>query len=204
MRRVFAFLSCNLAKIHYESDVMNISDSTDFSSEENTPSESTDNAANEGELSLDQKREIAHWIADGMGLSDVQKRINQDFGVVMTYMDVRFLVDDLDLTLVDKEVEKPKEPSPEGTEGDDPDSNSLDPNATEAPSGVSVEVDPVTPPGAMAGGSVTFSDGQHKKWTLDQFGRLGLSGGDEGYKPSDEDVMEFQKQLDSALRGKGF
>ena len=57
----------------------------------------------------------------------------------MTYMDVRFLVDDLDLTLVDKEVEKPKDPSPEGTEGDDSDTNSLDPNATEAPSGVSVK-----------------------------------------------------------------
>ena len=70
--------------------------------------------------------------------------------------------------------------------------------------GVTVEVDPVTPPGAMASGSVRFSDGQNQKWTLDQFGRLGLSGGEEGYKPSEEDVMEFQKQLDSALRGKGF
>ena len=67
-----------------------------------------------------------------------------------------------------------------------------------------VELDTVTPPGAMASGSVTFSDGQHKKWTLDQFGRLGLSGGDESYKPSDDDVIEFQKQLDGALRGKGF
>ena len=73
-----------------------------------------------------------------------------------------------------------------------------------ATGGVQVELDTVTPPGAMASGSVTFSDGQQKKWTLDQFGRLGLSGGDEGYKPSDDDVMEFQKQLDSALRGKGF
>ena len=44
-----------------------------------------------------------------MGLSDVQKKINSDFGIVMTYMDVRFLVDDLDLTLVDKEEEKPAE-----------------------------------------------------------------------------------------------
>ena len=42
---------------------------------QNTSSESTDNAANEGELSLDQKREIARWIADGMGLSDVQKEL---------------------------------------------------------------------------------------------------------------------------------
>ena len=45
---------------------------------------------------------------------------------------------------------------------------------------------------------------EKKQWTLDQFGRLALSGGEEGYKPSEEDVVEFQKQLDGALRGKGF
>jgi hypothetical protein len=56
----------------------------------------------------------------------------------------------------------------------------------------------------MASGSVVFSDGQSKKWTLDQYGRLGLTGGDDQYKPSDEDVAEFQKQLDTALRGRGF
>ena len=90
----------------------------------------------------------------------------------MTYMDVRFLVDDLDLTLVDKEEEKPKDDSTESS--DTPDlTDDLNPND----GGVTVEVDPVTPPGAMASGSVRFSDGQNQKWTLDQFGRLGLSGG---------------------------
>ena len=38
-------------------------------------------------------------------MSDIQKKINDDFGIVMTYMDVRFLVDDLDLDLVDEEEE---------------------------------------------------------------------------------------------------
>ena len=147
-----------------------------------------------------QKIAIARWVAEGMGLSDVQKKINTDFGVVMTYIDVRFLVDDLDLTLTDKEEEKPKETT--DSPGGDP--VAADADASLTPGGVSVEVDPVTPPGAMASGSVTFSDGQNKKWTLDQFGRLGLSGGDESYKPSDEDVMEFQKQLDASLRGRGF
>ena len=117
----------------------------------------------------------------------------------MTYIDVRFLVDDLDLTLADKEEEKPKEV----TENDVESPEASD-KLNSADGGVSVEVDPVTPPGAMASGSVSFSDGHQKQWTLDQFGRLGLSGGDEGYKPSDEDVVEFQKQLDTALRGKGF
>ena len=110
-------------------------------------------------------------------------------------MDVRFLVDDLDLDLVDEErlylmlntVLKQGATSPE------------DPLESKDAGGVQVELDTVTPPGAMASGSVTFSM-TAKKWTLDQFGRLGLSGGDEGYKPSDEDVMEFQKQLDATAR----
>lgn len=158
-------------------------------------SEATHNAPTEP--SAEQKKEISNWVAEGVGLSDIQKRINNDFGIVMTYMDVRFLVDDLDLTLVDEE-----EPVvPEDKSKDVKNEASL-----EAPveGGVSVELDTVNPPGAMASGSVVFSDGQSKKWTLDQFGRLGLSGGDDAYKPSDEDVAEFQKQLDSALRGRGF
>ena len=74
---------------------------------------------------------------------------------------------------------------------------------TESMGGVQVEVDTVVPPGAMASGSVVFSDGVSKSWTIDQFGRLGLSGGQEGYKPSDEDLMEFQRQLEASLRNKG-
>jgi len=38
----------------------------------------------------EQKLEISKWVADGMGLSEVQKKINQDFGILLTYMDVRF------------------------------------------------------------------------------------------------------------------
>ncbi|MEK9773142.1 MAG: hypothetical protein VW576_06205 [Opitutae bacterium] len=142
--------------------------------------------------SPEQKLEIAKWVADGMGLSDVQKKINQDFGIVMTYMDVRFLVDDLDLTLVD-----PEQPAPKKEDADD---LTLE-EPTASLGGVQVEIDGVTPPGAMASGSVIFSDGESKKWTIDQFGRLAMSGGTPDYKPSDQDVMEFQQQLEKALRG---
>jgi hypothetical protein len=53
----------------------------------------------------------------------------------------------------------------------------------------------------MASGSVTFSDGETKKWSIDQFGRLAMTGGTPGYKPNDQDVMEFQQQLEKSLRG---
>ena len=151
----------------------------------------------------DQKQQIASWVNEGMGLSDIQKKIDDDFGIVMTYMDVRFLVDDLNLDLIDEEEEEEEADADDNSDADETAPSPGGP-LDDSAGGVQVELDTVTPPGAMASGSVTFSDGQHKKWTLDQFGRLGLTGGEEGYKPSDEDVMEFQKQLDSALRGKGF
>mgnify|MGYP001429463172 CR=1 FL=1 len=175
--------------------------------QEQEPNDSTSSEVSSSEPvgsspSAEQKRQIGIWVNEGMGLSDIQKKINDDFGIVMTYMDVRFLVDDLDLDLIDEEEETEPDADDKADGGEQP--SVEDPLEESAVGGVQVELDTVTPPGAMASGSVTFSDGQQKKWTLDQFGRLGLSGGDEGYKPSDEDVMEFQKQLDSALRGKGF
>ena len=172
------------------------------STEKIDDSNNSDEPSNEP--NSEQKKQIAQWVNDGLGLSDIQKKINDDFGIVMTYMDVRFLVDDLDLDLIDEEEEVVEEDDSEAEGGDKETPSADDPLDGNASGGVQVELDTVTPPGAMASGSVTFSDGQQKKWTLDQFGRLGLSGGEEGYKPSDEDVMEFQKQLDAALRGKGF
>ena len=176
--------------------------SDDLPKQEQEPTEEGNAPAGASAPNDEQKREIARWVSDGMGLSDIQKKINEDFGVVMTYMGVRFLVDDLDLTLVDEE-DPVSEDNDDG--GDAPEVSQNAPLQEEVGSGgVQVELDAVNPPGAMASGSVVFSDGEKKNWTIDQFGRLALSGGAEEYKPSEEDVAEFQKELDSALRGKGF
>jgi len=148
----------------------------------------------------EQKREITRWVADGMGLSELQKKLDSEFGIVMTYMDVRFLVDDLDLSLVDLEEATPAKDEDEAVALED---TSAELDEAESVGGVQVEVDTVVPPGAMASGSVVFSDGISKSWTIDQFGRLGMSGGQEGYKPSEDDLMEFQRQLEASLRGKG-
>ena len=165
------------------------------SSEGNFSSGVDNQAVKSSEPNQEQKLEIAKWVAEGMGLSDVQKKINTDFGMVLTYMDVRFLVDDLDLTLVD-----PETPVPPKVEESVSDTQSLDDQSLGG-GGVQVEVDAVTPPGAMASGSVVFSDGESKKWSVDQFGRLAMTGGSPDYTPSDQDVMEFQQQLEQSLRG---
>ena len=56
----------------------------------------------------------------------------------------------------------------------------------------------------MASGTVIFSDGEKKGWTLDQMGRIALSGGSEEYKPSEEDVVEFQKDSTLLFAAKAF
>ena len=54
-----------------------------------------------------QKKSVVEWIAQGMKLSEIQRRINSEFGIAMTYIEVRFLVDDLKLTPKDPEPPKP-------------------------------------------------------------------------------------------------
>jgi hypothetical protein len=50
-------------------------------------------------LSPEQTQAVASWVAAGDSLSVIQKKLTEQFKVSMTYMDVRFLVDDLGLEL---------------------------------------------------------------------------------------------------------
>ena len=52
-------------------------------------------------LSPEQKQAVSGWVAAGDNLSTVQKKLLEQFKVSLTYMDVRFLVDDLNLALKD-------------------------------------------------------------------------------------------------------
>jgi len=153
-------------------------------------------AAASNEPTEEQKREVARWINEGVGLSAIQKRLSAEFGITLTYMDVRFLIDDLDLTIQDEDEPEPEKTEPE-TEAPEADSEA------DLLGSVSVDVDKVTRPGVMASGTATFSDGVNCPWYLDQFGRLGLTPKDEAYKPSDDDLAEFQKKLQAELQKTG-
>lgn len=50
-------------------------------------------------LTPEQKQAVASWVAAGDNLSAIQKKLTEQFKLSMTYMDVRFLVDDLGLEL---------------------------------------------------------------------------------------------------------
>ncbi len=60
------------------------------------------------ELSDAQKVAVTQWIQEGRSLADVQRSLREDFEISITYMDVRFLVDDLDIAVVEEEPEAQK------------------------------------------------------------------------------------------------
>ncbi len=147
-----------------------------------------------------QTSQVASWVAAGATLSQVQTRLAAELGVTMTFMDVRFLVDDLNLTLIEKEEPKTLE-EPAVADATDP---AADPTVPAAGGAVTVEVDTIAQPHAMVSGNVTFSDGQKADWHIDHQGRPGLTARVPGYRPTQEDIVEFQTKLDGALRQAGF
>jgi hypothetical protein len=157
-----------------------------------------------------QRKNVTEWIAQGLKLSDIQNRLASEFGLRLTYMDVRLLVDDL--KLVPKDVERVSTgagtiQAPGGATPPAAKPLTPQPAAPIPPRGagqVSVTVDQLARPGAIVSGKVTFSDGQKAEWYLDQAGRLGVVPSQPGYKPPAADVQQFQVALDSELAKMGF
>ena len=151
-----------------------------------------------------QRQKVAAWIADGAKLSEIQTRLMSEFSLKLTYMEVRFLVDDLKLT--PKDPEPPKVVAPVAEAAKPAETKSAPPPAglPGKPGGVSVTVDQLARPGAIVSGKVAFSDGQQAEWYLDQTGRLGVVPKQQGYKPTAADVQQFQAALQSELARMGF
>lgn len=199
-------------------------------------------------LTPEQKQAVASWIAGGDGLSAVQKKLIEQFQITLTYRDVRFLVDDLNLELKDPApkvdtsdlskaaparppagasaprgkpatAEKKSGAAPaaglgaEDAIADEPAADDdadafADEAAGDLPGGssVTVEVDKVTLlPGALASGTVRFSDGVTGKWVVDQYGRPGFTEiSQPGYRPTPADSQAFVQELSAQLQRRGF
>ncbi len=162
----------------------------------------------------EQKEAVAKWTADGESLSTIQQNLASEFGLKLTYMETRFLVEDLELELKDKvDPEEAEEAaaSPSDASGRSPEAETEAVDLEdagfdgEAGSGrVSVSVDKLARPGAVVSGAVTFSDGKSAEWMLDQTGQLRLIPKEEGYQPGQDDIQAFQKSLEAELRKQGF
>ena len=150
-----------------------------------------------------QRAKVAEWINAGAKMSEIQNRLLSELGLKLTYMEVRFLVDDLKLTPKDPEPPKVVTPPPEPAKK----AGAPMPSADEplpVMGSVSVTVDHIAKPGTIVSGKVTFSDGQTADWYLDQTGRLGVAPTIAGYKPSAADVKDFQIILQSELAKLGY
>jgi len=179
------------------------------------------------QLTEEQKQTVAQWVNSGASLKEVQSKLEEEYDLSMTYMDVRFLVDDLDLDLTEPGGTPENYPQThENASGEGVHFHEEEPKAAEAESmsaaedevidaeaefvggggKVSVEVDKLTRPGAVVSGSATFSDGTQAGWQLDQMGRLGLipPEGKEDFRPSEEDLQDFQRALQAELQKQGF
>lgn len=142
-------------------------------------------------LTAEQKDALVRWAAEGATMSDLQRRLKEEFDLTVTYMDTRFIVLDLKLELKE-EVRQPEKKVEEAA-------------PAPVPTGkVSVEMDHLALPGALISGRVTFSDGQTGVWMLDQTGRPGLDPDTPGYRPTPEDIAEFQIQLRALVQKTGY
>jgi len=86
-------------------------------------------------LTPEQKQAVSTWVAAGDNLSIIQKKLSEQFKISMTYMDVRFLVDDLNLAL--------KDPAPKV------DASDVSKAAPARPAAEKAKATPGLPPGEM-------------------------------------------------------
>ena len=162
------------------------------------------------DLSDEQKVAIAQWAEEGADLSDIQKRLKGELKLNVTYMDTRLLVLDLNIKLKVEDREE-ADSSVKDQESVEKEEGALNGSPEELrenplpdePSAAAVEftADEITRPGAMASGSVTFSDGVKAVWLIDEYGRPGIDPETPGYQPSESDLIEFEKYLRALLQG---
>lgn len=150
------------------------------------------------DLSSEQVEMVKKWVAEGAQMADLQKRLKDDFGFNVTYMDTRFLSLDLALNfhVDEEESEGPNDiENPEAQEEVD-----LGPLVQDEEA-VTVTLDQVARPGAMVSGTVTFSDGMKALWLIDEMGRPSIDPDQPGYQPSEADLVSFQAELKGLLDG---
>jgi len=158
-------------------------------------------------LSDDQISTIKAWAESGDVLADIQKKLNDDMEVKVTYLETRFLLEDLKIELLPEPVPEPEaEEEPEGASSEaDGEAIPGDPESDKIPAEdeAAVTIDKLLRPGALVSGKVTFAGGNSAAWWLDQMGQLGMDPVGEEFKPNEAQMMSFQKELQAAIQQSG-
>ena len=165
-------------------------------------------------LSEEQITKIQAWADAGTELSEIQKLLGTELNVGATYLETRFLLDDLGIEIhVEPEPEPEPEPElePESEQmpeaaldsEDHPGAEQAEEPGLENDAHATVTIDTVQRPGAIVSGRVTFDGGESAAWWLDQMGRLGMDSDNSDFKPSEPQLMIFQRELQRVIQEKG-
>ena len=133
---------------------------------------------NPDQLSPEQVRSIRDWAEEGLDLNAIQKRLHEDLGIKLTFMDTRFLLQDLDIQI--------RQPEPE------PPASLL--------GKTQVTVDEITPPHALMAGKILFRSGAQGVWDIDRTGRINWDA--TLGEPTADDLREFETELQSVIRSR--
>ena len=164
---------------------------------------------------------IREKLNEGISLSDVQKLLDSEYGLKLTYFELRMIASTLEINWSSQEKKhttdisqaakteparppemKPLEP-PAPQEEDEEVEDEADEEAAPGEGGTKITMDDEPIPGAVMSGHVTFASGAAGKWVFSRMGQLGLSELDEGSaKPTQEDFMLFQQELQAMIQAK--
>ena len=144
---------------------------------------------------------MAEKLASGEKLSDLQDEVNSEFGLKLTYMDIRILASALPVDWKSRDPQKAPAKEEKVVEKQDAAAEAV-PAEEPAPAAAGntvVEINKIARPGMAISGTVKFANGATADWYVDQMGRLGLDNL-KGDNPTREDIEAFQIELQKVLR----
>lgn len=136
------------------------------------------------------KSTVAKLLNKGESLGNILKILDVEYGLKMTFLDLRILASEIENIDWTKDEEKPEAAVKESKTAKEPEDTT---------GRTVVEINRLTRPGVAMHGSVKFASGASADWILDQMGRLGLEKSKGS--PTPEDIKEFQQELQKALGG---
>ena len=142
---------------------------------------------------------VGELLNEGLSLSDIQKQLQNDKNVKMTFLDLRLLASELEE--IDWSKQKADIEAVKAEKKAEEDKKKETEKKADNIGKTVVEVSRLKRPGAIANGTVEFASGANAEWVLDQTGRLALDK--QTGEPTQEDVQEFQVELQKILSESG-
>ncbi len=141
---------------------------------------------------------IVEKLNEGLSLSEIQNLLEEQHSTRMTYMDLRVLASELEN--VDWSQQSTVSFKEQPIKNDELLDRADEPEAGGS-AGAKISISKLARPGAAMSGRVEFSSGSKAEWILGNDGRLALQPEPGAAKPSEQDIQEFQEELQKMVYG---